>query len=388
MIDRERMTAFAETLMRTDSLSRDERAVAQIVSKALGEIGAEVRADDAAQAVGGNSGNVIARLPAKESSAAPLMLCAHMDTVTPGRGIKPIRENGRIRSDGSTILGGDDKSGVAVIVEVMRVLAEQRLPHGDIEAVFTICEEAGLLGAKHLDLAALRSREALVLDAPASDELVVRAPAADRFEFIVHGLEAHAGMAPELGISAVRVAAEAIAAMPLGRIDAITTSNVVIVEGGEAVNVVPNRCVIRGEARSHDAERLQEVMGAIRRALFDAATQHAVMVGGKTVRAWIEERCEREYEAMDVPLDAPIVQLVANAARDCGRSLRTVTIGGGSDANIFNARGLPAAILGTGMREIHTVNEWLDLEDFGACADVVLRAVTLRAGVSKERAAT
>jgi len=388
MIDRERMTAFAETLMRTDSLSRDERAVAQIVSAALGEIGAEVRSDDAGQAVGGNSGNIIARLPARESSAAALMLCAHMDTVTPGRGIKPIRENGRIRSDGSTILGGDDKSGVAVIVEVMRVLAERELPHGDIEAVFTICEEAGLLGAKHLDLSALRSREALVLDAPASDELVVRAPAADRFEFIVHGLEAHAGMAPERGISAVRVAAEAIAAMPLGRIDAITTSNVVIVEGGEVVNVVPNRCVIRGEARSHDTERLDEVMGAIRRAFQDAATQHAVVVGGKTVRAWIEERCEREYEVMDVPLDSPIVKLVANAARDCGRSLRTVTIGGGSDANIFNARGLPAAILGTGMRDIHTVNEWLDLEDFGACAETVLRAVMLRAGAFKESAAT
>lgn len=383
MIDRERMTAFVLALMRTDSLSKDEAAVAQIICEALRETGAEVRLDDAGRAVGGNAGNVIARLPSTDPSAAPLMLCAHMDTVTPGVGVKPARDDGRIRADGTTVLGGDDKSGVAVIVEVLRVLAEQRLPHGDIEAVFTICEETGLLGAKHLDVSSLRSREALVLDAPTPVELVVRAPAADRFEFVVHGLESHAGMAPELGISAVRVAAEAIAAMPLGRVDEITTSNVVIAEGGGPVNVVPNRCVIRGESRSHDVARLEAATSAIRRALQDAASRHAVTTNGKTVRAWIEERCEREYEAMNVPVDAPIVNLLGDAARDLGRPLRTVTIGGGSDANVFNARGISAAILGTGMREIHTVNEWLDLEDFYACAELVLRALTLRASMAE-----
>jgi tripeptide aminopeptidase len=350
------------------------------VREAVRETGADVRVDDAGRAVGGNSGNVIARLPATGSSAAPLLLCAHMDTVTPGAGVKPTREDGRIRSDGTTILGGDDKSGVAVIVEVLRVLAEQRPPHGEIEAVFTICEEAGLLGAKHIDVSSLRAREALVLDAPTPRELVVKAPAADRFEFVVHGLESHAGMAPEAGISAVRVAAEAIAAMPLGRVDEITTSNVVIAEGSGPINVVPNRCVIQGEARSHDVARLEAAMSAIRRAVQDAASRHVVTVRGKTVRAWIEERCEREYDAMNVPVDAPIVKLLSDAARDLGRPLHTVTIGGGSDANVFNARGIPAPILGTGMREIHTVNEWLDLEDFYACAELVMRAVTLRAG--------
>jgi len=379
MIDRERMTTFVLALMRTDSHSKDEAAVAQLVCEALRAAGADVRVDDAGRAVGGNSGNVIARLPATDPSAAPLLLCAHLDTVTPGAGVKPAREDGRIRSDGTTILGGDDKSGVAVIVEVLRVLAELRPPHGEIEAVFTICEEAGLLGAKHLDVSFLHSREALVLDAPASTQLVVKAPAADRFEFVVHGLESHAGMAPEAGISAVRVAAEAIAAMPLGRIDEITTSNVVIAAGNGPINVVPNRCVIQGEARSHDVARLEAAMSAIRRALQDAASRHVVTVRGKTVRAWIEERCEREYDAMNVPVDAPIVKLLSDAARDLGRPLHTVTIGGGSDANVFNARGIPALILGTGMREIHTVNEWLDLEDFYACAELVMRAVTLRA---------
>ena len=379
MIDRERMTGLVMELMRTDSLSKDEQAVAQRVIAALRDAGAEVRTDDAGAQVGGNTGNVIARLPANKPDVPPLLLCSHMDTVPPGKGVQPIREDGRIRSDHSTILGGDDKSGVAVILEVLRTLTQRGLPHGDIEVAFTICEEVGLLGAKHLDLNALRSREALVLDAPNSSQLVTRAPSADRFEFVVHGLESHAGMAPEAGISAVRVAAEAIAAMPLGRIDPQTTSNVIIVEGGSATNVVPNRVVIRGEARSHDDAKLDAVTAAIRRSLQDAASRAAVTVNGTTTRAWIEDRTEREYERMSVPDNAPIVALMVQAARDLGKPMSTVTIGGGSDANVLNAKGMPAVIIGTGMRDIHTVNEWLDLEDFYACADVVLRALTLRA---------
>lgn len=379
MIDRERMTAFAVELMRTDSLSKDEGAVAQRLVTALRDIGVDVRVDDAGTKVGGNTGNVIARVAGTNAAAPPLLLCSHMDTVPPGKGVKPAREDGRIRSDGTTILGGDDKSGVAVIVEVLRTLKDRGLPHGDVEVAFTICEEVGLLGAKHLDIAALRSREALVLDAPTASQLVTRAPAADHFEFIIHGLESHAGMAPESGISAVRVAAQAIAAMPLGRIDPQTTSNAIIVEGGLATNVVPNRCVIRGEARSHDDTQLDAVTSAMRRCVQDAASAASISLDGKTVRAWVEEVSGREYERMAVPESAPIVALVMDAARDLQKPMSTVMIGGGSDANVFNAKGLPAVLLGTGMREIHTVHEWLDLADFYACADIVLRAVTLRA---------
>jgi tripeptide aminopeptidase len=379
MIDRERMTGFVMDLMRTDSLSMEEGAVAQKLVAALRDIGAEVRVDDAGAALGGSTGNVIARLPGTVPSAPPLLLNSHMDTVPPGRGVKPVREDGRIRSDGTTILGGDDKSGVAVIVEVLRTLVDRALPHGDVEVAFTICEEVGLLGAKHLDISSLRAREALVLDAPSPAELVTKAPSADRFEFVVHGLAAHAGMAPELGISAVRVAAEAIAAMPLGRIDPETTSNVIIDEGGTAVNVVPDRVVIRGEVRSHDDAKLDDVTSRIRRELQDATSRAFVTANGTISRAWIEERCEREYTRMAVTDDAAVVSLVLAAAKDLNMPMRTVTIGGGSDANVFNAKGMPAPILGTGMREIHTVHEWLDLGDFYTCADLVLRALTLRA---------
>ena len=379
MINRERMTDTVLDLVRIDSHSREERDVADYLTRALEGIGCEVRIDDAGQKVGGSTGNIIARLAGTNPQAPPLLLSAHMDTVPPGKGVKPVREADRIKTDGTTVLGGDDKSGLAVILEAVRVVAERAIPHGDLEIAFTICEEIGLLGAKHLDTAALRARQGFVLDSPDASLLFTRAPSSDHFEFTVHGLEAHAGVAPENGISAVRVAAQAIAAMPLGRIDPQTTSNVVIVEGGIATNVVPNRCTVRGEARSLVDERLDETTAAIRRCFQDAAANATARVGGQLHRAWIEEKCERDYESMAVPDDAPIVQLLLRAASAAGTKLATASIGGGCDANVFNRRGIQSVNFGTGMRDIHTVNEWLDLKDFYACADVVLECVKLNA---------
>jgi len=379
MINRERMTDLFVRLASIDSHSKEEREVAELLARELRELGAEVRSDDAGRAVAGNSGNLIARIGGTQPGAAPLMLCAHMDTVPPGKGVKAVRDDGRIRSDGSTILGGDDKSGLAIIVEVLRSLSERSVPHGDIEVAFTICEEIGLLGAKQLDVGALASRRALVLDSSSASTLVTRGPAADRFEFVIHGLESHAGIAPEQGISAVRVAAEAIAAMPLGRVDPQTTSNVVIAECTPATNVVPNRVAVRGEARSLDTARLDELMAVIRRCFQDAAARAKTVAGETEQRAWLEERCAREYESIDVPDSDPLVQLVIAAGAREDREIRTASIGGGSDANVLQQRGITSVNLGTGMRDIHTVNEWLDLADFYACADIVLRVLQLAA---------
>ena len=379
MIDRERMTSTVLDLIRIDSHSKEEKEVAAYVSGALRQAGCEVWIDDAGEKVGANTGNVIGRLPGTKAGAAPILLSAHMDTVPPGKGVKPVREDGLIRTDRTTVLGGDDKSGLAIVLEAIRVLQERSLPHGDIDVVFTICEEIGLLGAKHFDVARVASRQGIVLDSTDGSKLFTHAPSADHFEFTVHGLEAHAGVAPETGISAVRVAAEAIAAMPLGRIDEQTTSNVVIIEGGKPTNVVPNLVVVRGEARSLEDTRLDTTMASIRRSFQDAAARATATVGGKLHRAWIEEKCGREYESMNVSDGSPIVQLVLKAAKASGRDVRTASIGGGSDANVFNRRGIQTVNLGTGMRDIHTVNEWLDLEDFFGSAAVVLECLRLNA---------
>ena len=383
MIDQERIRNFLIELIKIDSLSRQEYHVAMRLKRELEELGASVVIDDAGEKVGGNVGNVIARFPGNAPQSQPLLLSAHMDTVVPGEGIVPILEGDILRTNGKTVLGGDDKSGVAIICEVLRVIKDNRLPCGDIEVVFTICEEAGLIGAKCLDIAKLRARTGLVLDSDSVGFLFTKAPAANRMEFRVHGLEAHAGVCPERGINAIKVAAEGIAQMQLGRIDHETTANIGVVEGGMAVNIVPNQVILKGEARSHSSEKLKTQTENMQRCLDEAAARHALELNGKQYQARVEAKIERDYDRMDVPESAPIVQLVHAAARNLNLEVKTRATGGGCDANILNQKGLVVANLGTGMREIHTVNEWLDLKDLYLSAQMVLEIVKLNAAGNK-----
>src|ERR1043165_30304 len=188
-------------------------------------MGASVEIDDAGEKVGGNTGNVIARFPGSIPDAETIMMSAHMDTVVPGEGVKPVVEGDIIRTDGSTVLGGDDKSGCAVILETIRCLQEQNIPHAPIDAIFSICEEVGLLGAKHVDMSKVRAKYGIVFDSDDPGFLFTKGPSANHFEFKIYGLESHAGVAPEQGISAIRVAAEAISAMKLFRIADETPAN-------------------------------------------------------------------------------------------------------------------------------------------------------------------
>src|SRR5256886_6734020 len=250
MINQERIKNLLLELVQIDSRSRKERDVAERIKKYCEEMGAQVEIDHAGEKVGGNSGNVIARFAGTLADAQPIMMSAHMDTVVPGEGVKPIIEGDIIRSDGTTVLGGDDKSGCAVIIETIHCLQEQNIPHTPIEAVFSICEEVGLLGAKHVDVSKLKSKYGIVFDSDDPGFLFTKGPSSNHMEFRVYGLEAHAGVAPEEGISAIKIAAEAISAMKLGRIDHETTVNIGVIEGGKATNIVTNFVVLRGEARS------------------------------------------------------------------------------------------------------------------------------------------
>ncbi len=342
-VNHERLTQLFLELVQIDSLSRRERDVAIKLQHETENAGAVCRYDDSGEGGRSNTGNLIARIEGNVAGVAPLVLSAHMDTVAPGEGIKPIVEGGAIRTDGTTILGGDDKSGCAIICEVLHRLHEENCPHGPVEAIFTICEENGLQGARHLDLAMIEAREGLVYDSDAPGHLIVRGPHSARMRFTVKGLEAHAGAAPEHGISAIKIAAEAIEAMRLGRIDAETTANLGRIEGGRALNVIPGEVVVSGEARS------------------------------------IVYSVHRSYEGMSIPEDAPLVKSVIEAARRTGRVLRTEGTGGACDANIFNRRGLLAVNLATGMRDIHTVREWLDIKEMIATVEVTLELITLRA---------
>jgi tripeptide aminopeptidase len=377
MINQERIKNLLLELVQIDSVSREERDVAERIKQICEELGAQVEIDDAGEKVGGNSGNVIARFPGTISGADAIMMSAHMDTVVPGKGVKPIVEGDIIRTDGSTVLGGDDKSGCAVIIETIRCLQEQSIPHAPIDAVFSICEEVGLLGAKHVNVENLRARFGLVFDSDDPGFLFTKGPSANHFEFRIYGLESHAGVAPEQGISAIRIAAEAIAAMKLGRIDEETTANIGVIRGGEATNIITNFVMLKGEARSLDDEKLEAQTAHMIKCLEDAAARYEVTVEGVTTKARVEADVNREYFAMDVSDDSRVVRLVKEAASRMGLTVETMASGGGCDANIFNKRGIECANLGTGMRAIHTVKEWLDVKDMYASAEMTLEIMRL-----------
>jgi tripeptide aminopeptidase len=382
MINEERLKNLLIELIRIDSLSRKERAVAMRLKRELEALGAEVWIDDAGEKVGGNVGNLIAHWAGDSPNASPFLLSAHMDTVAPGEGVAPVLEGTILRSDGRTVLGGDDKSGVAIICEVLRVLKEKKIHCGALDVVFTICEEAGLIGAKCLDISRLRARTGLVLDSDSVGFLFTKAPAANRFEFIVHGLEAHAGVCPEKGISAIQIAAEGISRMKLGRIDAETTANIGVIEGGVAVNIIPNTVLLKGEARSHNEEKLARQTEHMTRCLEEAAARHELKLDGRVFRGNVEAKIERDYDRLDVSDDSPLVHLVRAAGKNLGIEVKTQSTGGGCDANVFNKKGLEVANLSTGMREIHTVKEWLDLNDLYLSARMVLEIVQLNAAGS------
>jgi tripeptide aminopeptidase len=386
MINQERIKNLLLELVQIDSVSREERDVAQRIKAYCEELGAEVFIDGAGEAVGGNTGNVIARFPGTLPQAEPIMMSAHMDTVVPGKGVKPIVEGDIIRTDGSTVLGGDDKSGCAVIIETIRSLQEQSIPHAPIDAVFSICEEVGLLGAKHLDMSRVRAKYGIVFDSDDPGFLFTKGPSANHFEFRIYGLESHAGVAPEDGISAIKIAAEAIHNMKLFRIDDETTANIGVIRGGEATNIITNFVMLKGEARSLDDEKLEAQTAHMVKCLEDAAAKYEVTVEGVTTKARVEADVSREYYAMDVSDDSRVVKLVIEAAARMGLKVETMASGGGCDANIFNKRGIECANLGTGMRAIHTVKEWLDVKDMYASAEMTLEIMRLN-GEAAQRAA-
>lgn len=371
-IDLERMTRTFLDLVRLDSPSRREGRVARYVQAELERLGLKVREDEAGRKAGGECGNILGRLPSASSGRGrvPILLSAHMDTVQPGEGIQPVAEAGRIRSDGRTILGGDCKSGIAVILEALRVLREGPAPHGEIEVAMTICEEVGLLGAKHLDASFLHSKVGIVLDSPNAHEVTVRAPTSNHIDAVLEGREAHSGVCPEKGVSAIQIAAEAVRRMKLGRVDRETTSNMGLIQGGIATNIIPPRVEVHGEARSLSPAKLKVQTRHLKSCFVAAARKFK----GKAV-----VKIENSYPSLNISPKAAMPKLLGEAARRLGHKLSFVASGGASDANVFSRHGLQTVNLGTGMRDIHTVREWLDLADFEFSARLLVEALRLHA---------
>ncbi len=373
MINAKRLKGFFLDLVQIDSHSREEREVAKYIITHLEALGIDVVMDDTAEKIGGNCGNLFARLNgAATGKVEPLLFCAHMDTVVPGRGVKPVEKNGLIRSSGDTVLGADDKSGIAAMLEMAHVLTEDKMRFGEIELLFTVAEEIGLMGVKHFDTSILKSKRAYFLDTENVNHIGVAAPSAYRMTYRVFGQEAHAGLAPEKGLSAILVAARAIQSMPLGRIDSETTANIGSIEGGTATNIVPKLVTLRGEARSHSETKLELQVKGMMQAFDRAIEATSAIIGDQEVRARVEENRNLEYKAFHIPRESFTYQLAAKAGADLGIKMLPEISGGGSDANIFNAKGIESVVLGTGMQEPHTVKEFIRFEDLKNSAEMIL----------------
>jgi tripeptide aminopeptidase len=353
-------------LVQIDSESRNERGVADKLKRDLIELGFRVEEDDAGEKTGGNAGNIYAYLPGKKESD-PLLFCAHIDTVRPGNGIRPEIQEGRIVSAGETILGADDKSGVAEIIFGIKEVISSGEAYPPLEVLFTVCEEIGLLGARYFDKSRLKSKLGYAFDSEAIGEFMTGAPSQNTIKIKVFGKEAHAGVEPEKGINAIRVAAEAIAAIPMGRIDFETTANVGVINGGMATNIVPNLVELKGEARSHNPQKLEQVTNDIISAFQKAAARHKL----ENVEARVEIEVKTEYRSFFMEESKPVVQIARKALDKLNVTPNFGKGGGGSDANIINAEGVEMIVAGTGMHGYHTVDENILVADLKAGAAIV-----------------
>jgi len=362
-------------LARIDSPPGFEAAAASYCADALRAAGCDVWFDGSATTTGSDTGNLIAMLPG--SVPGTLALSAHLDVVEPCRGIEPIVVDGVITSAGPTVLGADDRSGLAAIIESVRRLSEGDAPHPSIRVIFTVLEESGLIGAKALQVEDTACDLCLVLDAEgAPGGIVVAAPTHYTFTARFHGRACHAGVCPEQGVSAISMAADAITRMELGRLDPDTTANIGSIRGGSATNVVSGRCDLTGECRSLDRARVE----AVRDAMTSAMQSAADAAGGEVEIAW-----ELAYQGFLHAADSAEVQQVSDACNRAGLEPRLYRTGGGSDANVLASLGVPVLALACGMSGVHGVQEQLAIADLEALPRIIVETAALISAEVHER---
>jgi tripeptide aminopeptidase len=347
-------------LVRIGSPSFEEAVFSLKLQNELEKLGLEVENDRTGK---DGAGNLFAVLGGKEPSLPPILFCAHMDTVEPAKDIKPRIKVGEICSDGATVLGADNKSAIAAILEVLQLLQSSTLTHGDIEFLFTWGEERSHQGAKRFNASRCRARIGFVPDGEGPvGAIITRAPYYDSLHATFIGKASHAGMAPENGISAVVMASKAISLMDLGRIDNETTANLGLISGGSGVNVIPERVNVIGEARSLDSVKLEKQIEMMRLVMEKSARE----MGGQ-----VEVKVKREYEGYWIAEDEPPVRIALRALKSIGLEPRIVSSCGGSDANELNARGMQIIVLGMGGRHLHSAQEVIAISELVKLAELI-----------------
>ena len=376
-INRERLATAFTTLCEIDSPSKREGNISKWLKKTFAELGADlIYEDNSASKTGSESGNLIIRFDGNQPEVGGVFFSCHMDTVEPGDNVQVVRTGDIFTSKGDTILGGDDKSGIAAIIELIQLLKENNSSHPMIEIIITTCEEIGLLGAKYLEFDKLKSPYGYALDSSGINHVVIGAPAANKINVVVKGQAAHAGLCPEAGINALSIVATALNSLKVGRLDHESTSNFGLIEGGVAANIIPGMISLKGEVRSHSEQKLAHYTKEIETAFNNAIDSWQPTAENKDLRPEVEINIVADYPALLIPSDAPVLQRLVKGAETAQKDIKQIVAGGGSDANIFCGKGLQTAIIATGMNKVHTVDEQLDLGDLTCLTELLVGIVT------------
>ena len=365
MLSKKRLLNRFIRYVKVDSLSKQEGKFFKHIKKELSDLKIRSTEDNAAYWLDGEVGNLHAFV--KGTIRAPrILINVHLDTVVPGKKIKPQVRNGVVYSDGTTILGADNKAGVAVMMEVLKILKEKKMQHGPIDFIFTVAEEIGLCGSKFMNKNFLNADFGFVLDGGDVDKIINKAPSQDSIEATITGKAAHAGVHPEDGINAIKVASEAIAKMKIGRIDKETTSNIGIIKGGLATNIVPPEVKIKGEARSHNRKKLRRQVLHMEKMLYSACKRN---------HARLRYKVSSAYRSFEIRKTSKLMKVALSSARKVGINPKIEATGGGSDANIFSAYGVPCLILGVGADNVHTLKENVSVGEMYKGAEFLLEII-------------
>ncbi len=368
MINKDRLLSNFLAYIQIDSESRNEKAMGERLVADLKALGLTVHTDEAGKAFNSNGFNVYARLEGT-LPGEPLIYSSHMDTVVPGNGVKPQIKDGVIYSDGTTILGGDDKSGIAGIMEALTVIKEKNLPCHTTEVSFSIGEEIGMMGVKNIDFSWFKAKKAVVLDHGGEiGGIVNQGPGQLKLHAVIHGRSAHAGLAPEKGINAIQVAAKGIANMNLLRIDEETTCNIgsFIAEG--PTNIVAPKAEIMAEIRSRNLDKLNAQAKHMEDCLKSACAE-----AGATLDCTLTTN----YVSFNLPKEDPLIKRVSKVYESMGLPVVIEAGGGGSDANVYALHGITPIVLSTGMTNVHTTNESIKIKDLELTAEYALKLMTM-----------
>ncbi len=367
MINKQRLVDSFIEMVKIDSETGNELQIQEHLAKCLDKLGFEIVIDDAGSKCGSNANNIIATKKGVEG-VEPIILSAHMDTVSPGNGIEPVINGDVITSKGDTILGGDDKGGIAAILEAVTTIVETNASHPTIVIAFLISEEGGLNGSKYLNYDLLGAKNALIFDTGGEiGTVITSAPGQNSLKITVKGVAAHAGVEPEKGINALEVAAHAITNINLLRIDDETTCNFGVVNGGSATNIVMPELIIEGEVRSRDESKLKKQTDHIVDEFEKAANKFGTSV---------DFVINKEYSPYKISDDNPLLNRYFEATKACGFEPVSLPTGGGSDANNFNNNGLNALNVTVNMCKVHTVDEYIKISDMENATKILYTFLT------------